>query len=49
MIGSDWPVCTLAGSYADVIAIVTNYIARLPSEEQAAIRGETAVRVYGLK
>jgi L-fuconolactonase len=48
MIGSDWPVCTLAGTYGDVIGIVARYIERLPPEDRAAITGGTAARVYGL-
>jgi L-fuconolactonase len=48
MIGSDWPVCTLAASYADVIALVTDYIGRLSSSEQDAICGANALRLYGL-
>ncbi|MBI1814934.1 MAG: amidohydrolase family protein [Deltaproteobacteria bacterium] len=48
LIGSDWPVCLLAGTYADVVAIVTDYIARLAPGEQRAILGETAVHCYGL-
>jgi L-fucono-1,5-lactonase len=49
MIGSDWPVCTLAGDYADVMAIVTDYIARLSRDEQDAILGGTAARFYQLR
>ncbi len=48
MIGSDWPVCTLAGSYADVIAIVADHIRRLTLGEGDAIRGANAARIYGL-
>jgi L-fuconolactonase len=48
MIGSDWPMCTLAASYAETITVVTNYIARLSSSERDAILGTTAVGVYGL-
>jgi L-fuconolactonase len=48
MIGSDWPVCTLAGAYGDVIGIVSRYIERLPPEDREAITGGTAARVYGL-
>jgi L-fucono-1,5-lactonase len=48
MIGSDWPVCTLAGAYADVIAVVTDFIARLSPDEQDAILGGTAARFYAL-
>jgi L-fucono-1,5-lactonase len=49
MVGSDWPVCTLAGDYADVMAIVTDYIARLSRDEQDAILGGTAARFYQLR
>ena len=48
MIGSDWPVCTLAGAYGDVLQIVTERIARLSSREQAAILGENAAQFYRL-
>jgi len=48
MVGSDWPVCTLAGRYADVIAVVSEYIARLSQHEQDAICGDNAARIYGL-
>lgn len=48
MIGSDWPVCTLAGAYGDVIDIVQRYIERLAPEQRDAILGGTAARVYGL-
>ena len=30
MIGSNWPVCTVSGKYADVVEIVTDYVRRLP-------------------
>ena len=49
MIGSDWPVCLLAAEYAEAIDIVTTAIASLTPTEQAAIRGDTATRFYGLK
>ena len=48
MIGSDWPVCTLSGSYADVMGIVTNYVDELSNDEKAAILGVTCTRFYGL-
>jgi L-fuconolactonase len=49
MIGSDWPVCTLAGEYAAVMATVRDYVARLSPAEQHAILGGTATRFYGLE
>lgn len=48
MIGSDWPVCTVAGTYGDVITIVREYIGRLSAAEQGAILGGTAIEFYGL-
>jgi L-fuconolactonase len=48
LFGSDWPVCTLAATYAQVLHVVEDYIAKLSSEEKGAILGGTAARVYGL-
>ena len=48
MVGSDWPVCLLAGEYADVAAIPRDYFGRLSTDEQAQIHGGTATRFYGL-
>jgi L-fuconolactonase len=48
MWGSDWPVCTLAASYADVLALARDAIAELEPAERAAVLGGTATRVYGL-
>jgi L-fuconolactonase len=49
MFGSDWPVCTLAGSYADIVGIILDYIQQLSAAEQAAVWGKTAARFYGLE
>ncbi len=48
MFGSDWPVCTLAASYDEVIDIVSEWILTLSSSEQRQIMGETATRFYHL-
>lgn len=48
MVGSDWPVCLLAGEYADVTAIPREFFARLSADEQALVHGGTAARFYGL-
>jgi L-fuconolactonase len=48
MIGSDWPVCTLAGAYAPVMHLVLDAIRRFSPEEQAGILGENAIRFYSL-
>ncbi len=47
MLGSDWPVCTLAGSYAQVIDVIADYCAdQGPSASD--ILGDNAIRFYGL-
>ena len=48
MIGSDWPVCTRAGRYEDVMGIVFDYVAALSPVEQEAICGENAHLCYEL-
>lgn len=48
MWGSDWPVCTLAASYADVLAAARTCLSGLSADELAAVFGGTATRVYGL-
>lgn len=48
MIGSDWPVCKVAGAYSEVMQLVEEYIARLSPTEQAGILGGNAIRFYGL-
>lgn len=49
MFGSDWPVCLLAGSYAEVIGLARAAIAALSRDEQHAILGGTAARFYGVE
>lgn len=48
MFGSDWPVCTLAASYAQVMEIVSAAIADLPPADREKIMGGNARRFYGL-
>ncbi len=48
LFGSDWPVCTLAGSYSEVVGIVLSYIGQLTDAEQAKIMGKNAAAFYGL-
>jgi L-fuconolactonase len=48
MIGSDWPVCTLSGSYAATIRIVTEYVQNLPGKVQERILGANCARFYSL-
>jgi L-fuconolactonase len=48
MIGSDWPVCTLAAGYPDTIGIVREFLAPLAAAEREAIEGGNAARFYSL-
>jgi L-fuconolactonase len=48
MIGSDWPMCTLAASHRQAMEIVMQYITRLSAGEQADILGHNAARFYGI-
>jgi len=48
MFGSDWPVCTQAASYGQVLAVAAAACAVLSPAEQAAVLGGTARRIYRL-
>jgi L-fuconolactonase len=48
LIGSDWPVCTLAGDYGRVMGVVTEFLAEHPADERAAVLGGNAVRFWML-
>jgi L-fuconolactonase len=48
MFGSDWPVLTVACTYANWAHTVDTWLAPLTPGERAAIEGETATRVYHL-
>jgi L-fuconolactonase len=48
MIGSDWPVCTLAADYDRTMAVVEDYVARLRGAAREAVLGGTAARFYGI-
>ncbi len=48
MFGSDWPVCLVATGYRQWADLVREFISPLASDEQAAIMGGTAARVYQL-
>ncbi len=48
MFGSDWPVCTLAAQYAEVVLIVQDYVRGLSVAAQDRIFGGNAVEFYGL-
>jgi L-fuconolactonase len=46
MIGSDWPVCTLAGDYASTMDIVISYLRQFPPQVQDGILGGNCARFY---
>ncbi len=48
MIGSDWPVCKVAGEYEKVMSIVLNYIQKFPKATQDKITGLNAIKFYNL-
>ncbi|MBP6469492.1 MAG: amidohydrolase family protein [Chloroflexi bacterium] len=49
MFGSDWPVCTVAGSYEQVVGLAADYVAQFSAAEQTAVFGATASRIYGVQ
>jgi L-fuconolactonase len=48
MFGSDWPVCTQAASYGEVLATAAELTAGLSAAERTAVFETTAARVYRL-
>jgi len=49
LFGSDWPVCTVAAKYEQVLGIVTHFISSLSPAEQACIMGQNAIDFYNLE
>lgn len=49
LIGSDWPVCLVAGKYSEVMQVVTDYISTFTEKEQALMLGENAAKAYKIK
>jgi L-fuconolactonase len=48
MYGSDWPVCLVAASYDQQLAIVQDYLSTVSESEKNMILGENAKRFYNL-
>ncbi|MBD0841323.1 amidohydrolase family protein [Streptomyces sp. TRM68416] len=48
MFGSDWPVCLLAASYEEVVAVAEELTAGLTEAERSEVFGGTATRAYRL-
>jgi len=49
MIGSDWPVCTVAASYAQVVNLVEDYVSSYAAEERDAVLGGNAAKFWRLQ
>lgn len=49
MVGSDWPVCRLAGAYEAVMAVPFRFFGELSSTEQKKIYMQNAVDCYALE
>jgi L-fucono-1,5-lactonase len=49
MFGSDWPVCLVAATYAQVKGLVERYVDHYAARDKQKIFGENAIRFYGLK
>jgi L-fuconolactonase len=49
MIGSDWPVCTVAASFAQVMNLVKDYLNRYTAEEREAVLGGNAAKFWRLQ
>ena len=49
MVGSDWPVCTVAAPYSRVMDIVKDYLGTYAAEERDAVLGGNAAKFWRLK
>ena len=49
MIGSDWPVCTVAGSYSRTMNLVIEFLKGHPDAERDAVLGGTAAKFWRLQ
>lgn len=49
MVGSDWPVCRLAGEYSEVMTLVLKLTASMDERDRANILYQNAVDCYQLK
>jgi L-fuconolactonase len=49
LLGSDWPVCRLAGEYGRVMEVVLDFIGSLSKSEQEKIVYQNAIDCYRLK
>lgn len=48
MVGSDWPVCTLAAGYAEVLGLAMDWTSKLSPDERADLMGGNCARFYSV-
>ena len=48
MFGSDWPICTLAGSYQQVVEALRAVLGPISPQDAASVWGGTTTKVYKL-
>jgi L-fuconolactonase len=48
LVGSDWPVCTLAADYVRTVSLVDDYLTDSPAGERDAVMGGNAARLWRL-
>jgi L-fuconolactonase len=46
MLGSNWPVCLVAGTYPEVMQLAFDYVAQLSEAEQADVLANNAISIY---
>jgi len=49
MVGSDWPVCLLAASYGQAVALASDYFKSCSEAAQKKILGRNALKFYGAR
>ncbi len=49
LVGSDWPVCTVAADYVRTISLVDEYLTGRPAVDRAAVMGDNAARFWDLR
>ena len=49
LVGSDWPVCTVAADYGRVISLIEDYLVGRPEAERTAVMGGNAARLWKLR
>jgi L-fuconolactonase len=48
LVGSDWPVCTVAADYPRTLELIATYMAGRPAAERDAVMGGNAMRLWRL-